>query len=392
MMLFVTPPQDAAHIREFCARFNEGLRVEYKGTFDDNVRRNLAKVVSSFANSLGGVLVVGVNTVNGAVQPPIEGFEVPAEELTLTVENICLQGINPPLIPRITMIPGDVPNRKFLVIEVDESWEAPHAIENSKRVYVRTGNAANPYDLADVELIIDLVKRRTEPSFKREHLIVVAGKRAATVVADADTHLEVNIGPLYPRRVLCTNDEVWAFLRDNRYRGAHYFPFQTLRRVDDGVASFNRNQQYSQISAFGLLFTRRVMIVRHQEGEADALLVGDVFHPLFKLLHCAKSFYGSVGYRGNINVSVAMHNVRTQKMIFLDDPYRFHDVEDYQCFEDGVLVSQQSSAELLRQGGAQELVQDILRQLCWSFWQSGQEFPTAELRRYMDRVIREMGA
>jgi hypothetical protein len=35
-------------------------------------------------------------------------------------------------------------------------------------VYVRTGNAANPYDLAHVDLIIDLVKRREEPLELRE--------------------------------------------------------------------------------------------------------------------------------------------------------------------------------------------------------------------------------
>jgi hypothetical protein len=49
------------------------------------------------------------------------------------------------------------------VIEVDESWEAPHAIENSKKVYVRTGNAANPYDFAQVDFVIELVRRRAEP-------------------------------------------------------------------------------------------------------------------------------------------------------------------------------------------------------------------------------------
>jgi hypothetical protein len=70
-MLFVTPPQDVAEIRAFCGRFNEGLRGEYKSTFDDNVRRNLPKIVSSFANSLGGVLVVGVNAANGVPQQPV---------------------------------------------------------------------------------------------------------------------------------------------------------------------------------------------------------------------------------------------------------------------------------------------------------------------------------
>ena len=135
-MLFLATPQNVADIRSFCTQFNEGIRVEYKSTFDDNVRRALAKVVSSFANSLGGVLVIGVNAVDGVPQNPIEGFAPPAEELPLTVENLCIQGINPPVFPKTTVVNSDVAGRIFLVIEVDESWEAPHAIENTKKVYV----------------------------------------------------------------------------------------------------------------------------------------------------------------------------------------------------------------------------------------------------------------
>src|SRR5216683_770225 len=159
-MIFLQRPITVQHIRDVCARFNEGLRVEYKSTFDASVRAQLPKIVSSFANSQGGVLVVGVPAVKGVPAPPIEGFaRPPREDLPLTVENICLQNIHPPVLPRTEMVHSDVPDKVFLVIEVDESGEAPHAIENSRRVYVRTGNAANPYDLAEVDLIIDLLTK-----------------------------------------------------------------------------------------------------------------------------------------------------------------------------------------------------------------------------------------
>ena len=79
-MLFIDRPITVQHIRSFASTFNEGLRVEYKANFDGNVRDKIAKVVSSFANSHGGVLVLGVSTLNGVPQPPFEGFEerVPA--------------------------------------------------------------------------------------------------------------------------------------------------------------------------------------------------------------------------------------------------------------------------------------------------------------------------
>lgn len=389
-MLFVAPPQNVASIRAFCAQFDEGLRVEYKRTLDENVRRNLPKVLSSFANSLGGLIVIGVNATNGVPQLPIEGFAAPEEELALTVENICLQGINPPVAPRITIVPSDTADHIFLVIEVDESWDAPHAIENSKRVYVRTGNAANPYDLAEVDLIIELIKRREGPSSRRERIMALAHERARTVVPDGAIHVQVSIAPSYPRRPLCTNDAVWAFLSGTRYRAGRYFPFATLRRVGDGVASFNRAGEYSQISAFGLLLTRKAMSLQHEREEPEIISAADVLHTLVKLLHCASAFYAQVNYRGNVEVVVGLNNIRTRRMPFLQDEFRYYNVEDYECLEERLLVSQQSSTEMIQSPG-NELVQDVLRQVCWSFWQSRDDFPAADLRNYIDLVIRQMG-
>jgi hypothetical protein len=184
-------------------------------------------------------------------------------------------------------------------------------------VYVRTRNAANPYDLAEVDLIIELIRRRAGPSAKREHLIAVARERAKTVVVDGSIQVQVSIAPSYPGRALCANHTIWTFLSGARYRAGRYFPFQTLRRVDDGVASFDREENYSQVSTFGLLFTKRTMRLHHEEQGPEVILVGEVFHPVFKLLHCANAFYRQVGYKGNVEVTVGVYNVRGQRMPFL---------------------------------------------------------------------------
>jgi hypothetical protein len=139
-------------------------------------------------------------------------------------------------------------------VEIEESWEAPHAIENSKRVYVRTGNGANPYELADVDLIIELVRRRAEPQAKRERLLSVARKRASNVLLESTIHAEISASPSYPRRVLCTREDCWNFVENSRYRRAHYFPFETMRRVEDGVASYNRGSEY--LNSASILYTR----------------------------------------------------------------------------------------------------------------------------------------
>ena len=70
------------------------------------------------------LVVLGVNAVNGVPQEPIEGFEPAArEEIPLTIENICLQNLYPPVFPRISEVRGAVAGSKFFVLEVDEDRE-----------------------------------------------------------------------------------------------------------------------------------------------------------------------------------------------------------------------------------------------------------------------------
>lgn len=273
------------------------------------------------------------------------------------------------------------------MIEVDESWEAPHAIENSKRVYVRTGNAANPYDLAQVDLIIELVRRRAEPLALRTRLVERAQQRAAQVVADASLHAEVSIGPLYPRRALCARDATWDFLSAERYRGGRFFPFETLRRVEDGTASFRLNEQYGELNTFGVILGRQVM----RPGQEQQLLVGDPFHLMLKLLICGNRFFRSVGYGGDVGVNLILRNMQNQRMVFIPVPPGTVLAEnDYRSFEN-VLSGQQIVAAENLEAQMNQTLQSIISQVCWSFWQSADPFPNNELEQYLERTIQNMG-
>lgn len=400
-MLFVERPITLAHVRDFCGRFSEGLRVEYKRDFDPNVREKLPKVVSSFANSHGGVLVVGVNTLNGVPQGPFEGFEPPArEEFALTVENICLENIYPPVLPRTTVVPSDVANRAFLVIEVEESGEAPHAIENSKKVYVRTGNAANPYDLADVDLIIDLVKRRKEPLELRNRLEKSAESRAEKWVMNPQSYVQVTICPRFPRSALCSSDEVYDFVRNTPYRGGHFINVNNLRRVPDGVAgqipeSMAGGAAYEEINRFGLLFARTRFRKVPWEGQREVLvlLYGDLFHSLCKSLYCAASFYGATGFRGTVLVRVSLHNVAGELMTFYRIGGLFYDdvsPNDFRCIAEVVSVERLVEVDRIVRNKL-DVLTDILGEFAWSFWQSLAEFPRDRLNAYAAETLRGMG-
>jgi hypothetical protein len=401
-VLFIERPITLAHLRGFCSKFSEGLRVEYKRDFDANVREKLPKVVSSFANSHGGVLIVGVNTVNGEPQAPFEGFAPPArEELVLTVENICLQNINPPVFPRTTVVPSDVGNRVFLAIEVEESGEAPHAIENSKKVYVRTGNAANPYDLAEVDLIIDLVKKRKEPLELRDRLEKSAERRAEKWVMTPQSYVQVTICPRFPRSALCTSEEVYDFVQNTRYRGGNFIHPNYLHRVPDGVAGqvpegATTGAAYEEVNRFGLLFARtrfsKVPWGSQRDGP-PVLLYGDLFHSLSKFLYCADGFYRTTGFHGTAWVRVSLHNVAGERMTFYRLGGLFFDdmsPDNFRCIAE--VVSTERLVEVDRVvTNKLDVLTDILGELAWSFWQSLAEFPRDRLNTYAAEILRTMG-
>ena len=298
-MIFLDRPITVQQIREVCSRFREGLRVEYKRDFDGNVRSQLPKIVSSIANSQGGALIVGVRALNGVAEAPFDGFQNnPREEFPLTVENICLQGIHPPLLPRTTVVQSDVNNQIFLVIEVEESSEAPHAIENSRKVYVRTSNAGNPYDLAEVELLIDLLKRRKYPLERLHRLLESAEQRSLQIVNNGFPYIQISACPSFPRIALSTSQEVWAFLEESAARFS-LVSRNSMKRIPDGAAGLNRPNppmapaRYVEINKYGLGFVRGQLARINWEGQAEhqQLYFANLFQPLLRLIICAERFY-----------------------------------------------------------------------------------------------------
>jgi hypothetical protein len=310
LMLFLKPPANANDIRGFCCRFNEGLRVEYKSTFDKNVRGKMAKVLSSFANSLGGVAVVGVTSIDGVPRDPVEGFDIPAEELTLVIEQICLSGLNPPLVPKVTQIPSDAPGKCFLVIEVGESVEAPHAIENSKLVYVRTGNASNPYELAEVDLIIELFTRRRDLLARRDEMVRLQEDRAENLLPFGPQMLtEVSIGPTFPRRPVIDRQGVWDFMETQLYGGGGFFPRESLRRTNDGVSARNGQTAFGDLTQYGFLSWKAIVDMHQSERGNNASSFRDfssVLRTILKALVCASRFYPVTHYQGNVQIDVRL--------------------------------------------------------------------------------------
>ena len=188
---------DFNDIEAFCREWGEGVRVEYISEI-----AHLPKIISSFANTQGGIFIIGVETdQNNKVKPPIIGIpnDGGIEERILQG---ALTGIHPAVMPEVIIrdVPGKIGN-VVVVVRVNESQQAPHAIQNSTTVYRRSGSISHPYELAEVDRIEYLLKRREEPQRISRRILDRIEERVRNYSSHlGQPNLELLAQPVFPYR------------------------------------------------------------------------------------------------------------------------------------------------------------------------------------------------
>lgn len=118
-------------------QMGEGLTVEFKRTIDSPFK--IAKTLASFANTSGGILLVGIADNRSTV-----GITSELRELQ-KLERACGQLVEEELLVRCKTISLGLKN--ILRIEVEESAEKPHYAINEKGeriIYIRTKDKSVP--------------------------------------------------------------------------------------------------------------------------------------------------------------------------------------------------------------------------------------------------------
>ena len=153
MSIYTSPINEITwdNVQEFCnEKIPENSALDYKKDFPSN----LEKTIAAFANSLGGIIIIGVaEDKENKPTLPLEGitFEKGLEE---RVMNKILTNITPPIFPEIKVCPNKDSAKAYIVIRIPQSNQTPHAINKNTKVYFRTGNVNNPEDLADGDRIL----------------------------------------------------------------------------------------------------------------------------------------------------------------------------------------------------------------------------------------------
>ena len=249
--MFNIPIQDIdfQRVKEFCQQWPEGVRVEYKA----ELNRNIPKLISSLANTAGGIALFGVEIDTTTNMPifPIKGMEL-ENGFEERITQACINGVYPPITPSVKIIPiPSSPGRAIGVVQVSESLNAPHAIENTTRIYIRVNSTSDPVELANINRIEYLLTRRNESEQRRETLVKNAFRKFEF---HGIRRLKILIGPLYPHRHILPqailDEKVEVLKRDHKIS----YLVERFRRCQDGYMSAKSNSSEAGLYHFAISF------------------------------------------------------------------------------------------------------------------------------------------
>lgn len=248
----------------------------------DNDRRELLKDVSSFANTRGGHIIIGVDEDQG-VPESLGGIDagVDLDAETQRMLQIINSGFDPPFTNvQIRRVLSD-DDRRCLVIEIAKSPIAPHRIAsgNYHRFFVRDSNGkheATMPELQDMFTFGEMAKSRFRDFCRERVAIINDPERDTTGIATENGMLVVHI---VPYTHLTTNESIdIRALHDEHHTLLHAMGSMGIsRRYNfDGVfisSGSGRLTAYTQVFRTGVI--ESVLAVIHSRSDnASTVIAG----------------------------------------------------------------------------------------------------------------------
>ncbi|MGA2159651.1 MAG: ATP-binding protein [Dehalococcoidia bacterium] len=157
----------------------EGKTLEYKGSLPgdkDLDKKEFLADVSSFANTSGGDLILGiVEEPNTGIPKSVEGIVIDNVDQTIVrLESIIRDGIEPRIMS-IAIKPVYLPNSAVaIIIRIPRSWASPHRVsfKGNDRFYSRGTNGKYPMDIGELRIAFNLSETIVEKirNFKQDRL------------------------------------------------------------------------------------------------------------------------------------------------------------------------------------------------------------------------------
>jgi Schlafen, AlbA_2 len=307
----------------------ENLRLEFKSEVPKEDQT--VKKLSSFANTYGGIIVVGAEEKDGKITK-LSG--VPLEPgYKQTLANWCFIKFSPPLTAEFSEPISLTGGQYCYVISVPESDVAPHFINGRKGVWIRTDEFTNRFraELANENELRALFDRRRAVRERRDFNIRRSQERFDAHVANRHTDkgghvgdvgpiLELCVAPRFPARQLCPQGDLQEHLNRATFnwRGVQFLSYgsQPITAYESVISrdrlSAGGTSMFS-VDVWGTCFYATQIAVEAQ-NVAGVKINGihrtgvNGFVVAF-LLHAAK-ILKRLGYFGSLIVRVSLKSVR----------------------------------------------------------------------------------
>lgn len=366
-------------IEAFCARWPEGVRVEYK----QQIPNTTPKIVSSLANTLGGIIKFGVETDEKNMPIlPIEGMPSDRGIQERIVES-AFNGIHPPVTPEVKVC--DVPDKNgnvVVVVRVDESSQAPHAIQNSTKVYIRVDSTTQ---LANIDRIEYMLKRRENPQELSKRIINRIDERLTDywyLTSDPVPNLTLISAPVFPYRPLVSPSEIYEYMRaqsSSQQSGilfSDHSPDFGTRQVVGGVCFVGPAIPYWEINEHGIIYLREKLHKSPYDGalhmpdddeQIEYLVFRDLLKNNFELIEAAKHFYQRYDYLGDVEIAAKLRHVKRESLMFGNES-RYKLIQSRPSLDSEISASVKCYARDLGESEkANDVIVNLLSQLLWGF-------------------------
>ncbi len=378
MSMFVKPINEIEFedVKIFCnEQIEENRRLEYKKAFSSkDEKKQIAKEISAFANTHGGVILVGVNEKDRKPKLPIEGIDY-EKGFNEKVISIALKNIYPPVFPETKVCRfGNNLEKAVVVIRVQESDETPHTVERTTGVYVRVDSQNEP-QRAPFEEIEWLMNRRKKAVENRERLLRRAEERFHNQPTRKDFKAFqcISVIPVFPHAPLVALKDLSETIKESRSVYTSDFPprdsYKTAHESIVYETQYNEYTKdsglldYTEINQFGLIFSKQSLLRDDMKKKIDLFETSKLLKDVLKY---SLKFYEKVGYFGLILINLSLKEIigwtltTSERLSYSERPTGSPNIDNIISFERKVTVYELSER-------FDEIVKDVFNELLWSF-------------------------
>jgi len=364
-------------IQKFCEEsIPEGIKVDYKQDFPNNEK--LAKVISSFANTRGGIILIGVEEKNRIPIVPIKGI-INKGGYEEKITGICMRSINPPIMLDVHEVSLNNAREKcVVVIRVDESDETPHRVKNDTEIYIRINSISEPLQKAPWEEVEWLMNRRKKAVENKKFLLSRAENRFENQKSNYQFYSLTDRGfrgiyliPFFPSEKIINIENMESLVKQSRLNiNGNTFPLSSNNVISSNESIiydyYDVSLTHTEINQFGLIW--------HKEsfGELDngSQIKIDMFSVLKQLIIVSLfglELYKNIGFYGVLEIHFYMQNIINRPLEIIHNTYGFKGVKGFGC---STLDSEFSTSKAINihylQDHFKELMIHFYKNFLWS--------------------------